>query len=147
VRQRNSRASRLISHNDVSALAAVMFVLVFAFIFLTATPLHGWPSALPVVRHPRSMPGGRREDALIVSIQRDSTIYFGKDKTMLGGLPAQIREGVAHGAEKKIYIRADARARYGTVREVLDEIGSSGVEKVAFLLNQRTASFPSTRAQ
>jgi hypothetical protein len=32
-------------------------------------------------------------------------MYFGKPKTRPGDLPAQIREGVARGAEKKIYIR------------------------------------------
>jgi hypothetical protein len=51
------------------------------------------------------MPGAHREDALIVALLRDGTMYFGKPKTRPGGLPAQIREGVARGAEKKIYIR------------------------------------------
>ncbi len=50
------------------------------------------------------MPGANREDALIVSILRDGTLYFGKHKTRPGDLPAPIREGVARGAEKKIYI-------------------------------------------
>jgi hypothetical protein len=40
------------------------------------------------------MPGANREDALIVSILRDGTMYFGKHKTRPGDLPAQIREGV-----------------------------------------------------
>jgi len=64
-------------------------------------------------------------------------MYFGKNKTRPSDLPAQIREGVARGAEKKIYIRADARVRYVTVLEVLDAVRSSGVERVAFLAERR----------
>jgi biopolymer transport protein ExbD len=133
-------SSRLISDIDVSALAAVMFVLVFAFIFLTATPHYGVPADLPKVWHPIPLRGANREDALIVSILRDGTLYFGNDKTRPGDLPAQIRAGVGHGAEKKIYIRADARVRYRTVLEVLDAIRSTGVEKIAFLAYQRCAT-------
>jgi len=140
VRQGTSRSSRLISNIDVSALAAVLFVLLFMFMMLTAIPHYGVSADLPKVWHPVSLRGANREDALVVSILRDGTMYFGKDKTRPGDLPAQIREGVERGAEKKIYIRADGRARYGTVREVLDAIRSARVEKIAFLAYQRRAT-------
>jgi len=82
------------------------------------------------------MPGANREDALIVSILRDGTLYFGKHKTRPGDLTAQIREGVARGPEKKIYIRANERLRYVSVREVLAAVRYAGVEKIAFLVYQ-----------
>jgi biopolymer transport protein ExbD len=47
---------------------------------------------------------------------------------------------VEHGAEKKVYIRAEARLRYRTVLEVLDAIRSSGVEKIAFQAYQRSTA-------
>jgi biopolymer transport protein ExbD len=102
----NSRFSRLISNMDVSGLAAVMFVLVFVFIFLTATPHRSVAVDLPKVGHPLSVPGANREDA-------------------------------------KVYIRAGARARYQAVREVLDAVRFSGMEKVAFLAYQRRAPLSS----
>lgn len=85
------------------------------------------------------MPGANREDALTVVILRDGSIYSGKGRTKPGDLPEQIREGVGRGAEKKIYIRADARVRYRTVLEVLDAVRSAGVERIAFLVYQRHA--------
>jgi biopolymer transport protein ExbD len=81
VGQRNSQSPRFISNIDVSALAAVLFVLLFAFMMLTATPHYGVSADLPKVAHPIALRGANREDALIVSILRDGTIYFGKDKT------------------------------------------------------------------
>jgi biopolymer transport protein TolR len=114
-----------------------MFVLVFAFIFVTATPHQGVSAALPRVGHPVAMRGANREDALIITILRDGTFYFGSDRTKPSDLSARILEGVRRGAEKKIYIRADARLRYQSIREVLDGVRSAGVEKIAFLAEQR----------
>ena len=140
MRRRNSRSPGLISHIDVSALAAVMFVLVFAFIFLTATPHQGVSADLPKVWHPIPLRGANREVALMVWILRDGSIYFGTGRTRPANLPRQIRESVGRGAEKKIYIGADARVRYRTVLEVLDAVRSAGIEKIAFLAYQRKAA-------
>ena len=112
-------------------------MLLFMFMMLTAIPRDGVSADLPKVWHPKPMPGARREDALTVDILRDGMIYFGHGPTKPDDLPAQIRERVRWGAEKKIYIRADGRARYGTVLEVLDAIHSAGVERIAFLAYQR----------
>jgi biopolymer transport protein ExbD len=136
VRQGNSRSPVLIGGIDASAFAGILVVLLFLLMMLTQTPHHGASADLPKVRHPISMAGANREDALIVSILRDGTMYFGRHKTRPGDLPAQIREGVARGAEKKIYIRADERLRYVSVREVLAAVRSAGVEKIAFLVYQ-----------
>lgn len=139
MRQRISR-SRLIGNIDVSALAAVLFVLLFAFMMLTSTPHYGVSADLPKVLHPIALRGANREDALIVSVLRDGTMYFGNYKTKPSDLPTQIREGVRRGAENRVYIRADARVRYRTVLKVLDAIRSAGVEKIAFLAYQRSAT-------
>ena len=43
--------------------------------------------------------------------------------------------------ERKVYIRADMRARYGAVKTVLDGVSSAGILRVAFLLDQRRLNF------
>jgi biopolymer transport protein ExbD len=42
-------------------------------------------------------------------------------------------------AEKKVYIKADMRAQWGGVKEVLDEVRAAGVLRVAFLVDERRA--------
>jgi len=79
-----------------------------------------------------SMPGALREDAMCINIQSDGTIYFGYHRIWRAELPDLIREGLRNGTEKKVYISADARGRYGRVIEVLDEVRLAGVEKVGF---------------
>jgi biopolymer transport protein ExbD len=78
-----------------------------------------------------------REDAMLIAIQRDDRVFFRTDPVRLSDLPGRIRESVSHGAERRVYIRADARAKYAWVAEVLDSVHTGGIEKVGFLVNQR----------
>jgi len=42
----------------------------------------------------------------------------------------------------KVYIRADKRARYGAVIEVLDRVRSAGIENIAFLVDEQKSLSP-----
>lgn len=89
------------------------------------------------VSQPRELPGALREDALLVAIQRDGSVWFGTKRIPPKDLPEALGDGLRRGAERKVYIRADARAKYGSVVEVLHSVRSAGVEHVAFVLEQR----------
>lgn len=133
---RHSKPSRLFCRIDVSAFASVM-VFLLALFMVTTGPIHHRQSYdLPKVGHPIPMPRANREDALMVTVTRDGMIYFENSRAVPDSLPAMIRDGVNRGAEKKVYIRADARARYGTVVKVLEEVRSAGIEKISFLADE-----------
>jgi biopolymer transport protein TolR len=133
------RSNHLICHIDVSAFLAVMFALVFLFmspIQLYIDMPRGTVDAAKV-RNPRLMRAALKEDALIVAVQRDGRVFMGVDALSAQDLPSRIHEGIKRGAENRVYIRADARAKYGAVKEVLDQVHASGVENIAFLTDQR----------
>ena len=92
---------------------------------------------LPCANHPVPMPGADEDDAMIIAINRDGHIYFGNDHVDLKALPVVIRERVKHGSPKVVYFRADARAKYKFVRDVLEAVQTGGLEKIAFLVEQR----------
>jgi biopolymer transport protein ExbD len=73
-------------------------------------------------------------------------VFFGNSLEMTKSrpdqLPAQILKLMNRGAERKVYIRADAHAKYARIREVLDGVRSAGVESVSFLINERKAVTP-----
>jgi biopolymer transport protein TolR len=139
---------------DVTAFAGVMVVLVFAmllpemegysFPFPTFIPIidAGVGTDLPKVWRPIGMPGANRDDALVVAIMRDGHIFFGNGRVTARELPGKIREGLSQDAERKVYIRADARARYGTISAVLDGIRVAGVLRIGILVDQRKVSSP-----
>jgi biopolymer transport protein TolR len=125
---------------DVSAFASIMFVLLFTMMVATVStrPPHGAGVDLPKVWHPVGMWRADREDALIIGISRDGKVFFRNEMVAPGELAPKIRERLSHGSERKVYIRADAQIGYGRVGTVLDEVRSSGVEKIAFLVGERT---------
>jgi len=83
------------------------------------------------------MAHANREDAMIVTIFRDDKVLYRSDLVRPNELLAKIRESLNQGAEREVYIRADARARYGWVAKVVDDVRSAGVEKIGFLVEQR----------
>jgi len=84
-------------------------------------------------QHFKRLPGALREDALRVMVTRDGRFYWGNEGVGPEALPGRIREGIGDGAEKRVYILADARGRYADVKTVLDQIRVAGVERVSFL--------------
>jgi biopolymer transport protein TolR len=143
---RNS--AKLFSDFNTLSFASVMALVVFVLllIFMTVpTSFHCGGPDLPKVSRPISMPGASREDALMVAVARDGQVYFGSDRVTADVLTDKIRERLRdRDVERKVYIKADARARWGTVRIALDGVRSAGILRVAFLVDQRriTASTP-----
>jgi biopolymer transport protein TolR len=88
------------------------------------------------------MPKANRTDAIYVAVMRTGDIWLGTNKVSPEELPSGIRERVKEGSENKVYIRADARAKYGRVREVLEAVQLSGTQHVAFLVWKRDRPYP-----
>jgi biopolymer transport protein ExbD len=85
--------------------------------------------------HAHSVPAARRWDSVRIAIRRDGSIYFGNSKITIDELPNRIRDATLNGAEKKVYLEVDVRARYGDVNKVLAQVQLTGIEKVCFLTN------------
>ena len=113
----------------------VSILLVLLFMFLAGTTnVHHWsPVDRAQAYHSSPMPGAMREDAMHIYVTRDGNVFFGSFHVVPEDLPNFIREGVRNGAEKKIYLSVDARAKYGSAKAVLDQIRVAGIENVAFL--------------
>jgi biopolymer transport protein TolR len=132
-RREAKRRSEYFCRMDVSALAAVLCGLLFAFLAATPQPHTAVSVGLAKSRHFRRLPGALREDALRVVVTRDGRFYLGNQGIGPEELPAWIRNGINGGAENRVYIVADARVKYGDVKMVLDQIRAAGMENVSFL--------------
>jgi biopolymer transport protein TolR len=124
----------------MTAFLSIQVVLLFMFMGIARSypdlPRNG-SADLPKVDHPVLMRAANREDALVIAVQRTGDVWFGYERVPPPRLPDALRKGLSRGAERKVYIRADARVKYGRVIEVLAAVRSSGVEKVGFLVDQR----------
>ena len=113
-----------------------MIALVFIFLPATTDTPRPIPVDRPVAAHSSPMPGADREDAMQIMLTRDGRVFFGNQQIVVTDLPDEIRDHVRNGAEKRIYLAADARAKYSDVKAVLDEVGRAGLDKVSILTQE-----------
>jgi biopolymer transport protein ExbD len=85
-----------------------------------------------------------KDDAIIVAITRDDKIYLGNTQLAKEDLTGQIKDKVSTRIDKTVYVKSDARAKYGVVVAVVDEIRSAGVDQLGLLTerNQKTTAPP-----
>jgi biopolymer transport protein ExbD len=78
-----------------------------------------------------------KEDALLVSIMRDGTVYFGTDKIAVDSLTGKVKDRLTNRTDKRVYVKADARAHFGNVVQVVDGVRAAGVDDLGLLTDQR----------
>lgn len=141
------KPTRLFGDFNTLQFASVMSFVVFVvlLVFLTAPTWHHTNAVdVPKVLHPVSMPGAGREAAMKVTITRDGKVYFGVEQVRSSNLWQKISDRMKDPeVEWKVYIVADMRARWGSIKPVLDGVHAAGICRIAFLVNQRrSAAFP-----
>lgn len=99
---------------------------------------------LPVSSNAVPMPDADQENALIVSIKDDGSVYFGVNPISPAALAEKVKGVLSNRTEKKLYIKADARTLYANVVRVLDAVRKAGVEAPDLLTAQRDSSEPGT---
>ena len=127
------RRTSLRSVIDVSGLASILIVLLFLFMPLQVVHPRFPPADLAKADHASLKSGALRDDALIVTITRDGSTYFGNTRIWFNDLPGALREALRDSPEKTVYIKADSRAKYADVKAIVDRIREAGVTNITFL--------------
>jgi biopolymer transport protein TolR len=99
---------------------------------------------LPIVGNAAAFPDADKEDALIVTVTQNGDTYLGVDAITSDALADKIKHAVAFRAEKKVYIKADARAQYADIAKVLTALDRAGVKTPILLTMQREPVQPGT---
>ena len=136
------RALPVNSTINVTPMVDVMLVLLIIFMVITPMLQKGVSVDLAKTNNPVQMPDADKEDALLVAIQRDGTVFFGADKIAPDQLTNKIKDKLASRVDKRVFVRADARTKYGNVVEVVDNVRAAGVDQLGLLTEQRKAGTP-----
>jgi len=116
---------------DINVTPLVDVVLVLLIIFMVVTPLiaSGIAVDLPRTQHHSRKPDDGRD--IVISVTAEGRLYVGARQ--LTGLPdlrgAVLRE-TAKFPQKGVYLKADARASFGTVRQALDILRGADINDV-----------------
>jgi biopolymer transport protein ExbD len=133
------KSGPLFSTPNVAPFAAVMLVLLWLMMApSTVCVFGGHPSAdMAKVNDPAYLPRALREDAIIVSIERGGGLYLGGERFAADRLCTELPALYAKTGEKKVYIKADYRAKYKNVKPVIDCLHDLQIEHIAFLTEGR----------
>jgi len=134
---KRDEAKKVNSDNNVTPMVDVMLVLLIIFMVITPMLQHGHTVELAKTNNPEQMPDADKEDAILIAVTRDNKVFLGNDLVQPDQLADKVRDKLANKADKRVYVKADARAKYGTVVEVVDNIRSDGVDQLGLLTEQR----------
>jgi len=118
----------------------VMLVLLIIFMVVTPMLQKGVSVDMAQVNNPEQMPDADKEDALLVSVMRDGTVYFGTDKIEPDNLTGKVKDRLTGKPDKRVFVKADARARFGSVVQVVDAVRAAGVDDLGLLTDQKKAT-------
>ncbi len=138
------QAGSQMSTPNVIPMADIMLVLLIIFMVVTPMLQKNMPVDMAKTDTARDMQDADKDDAIVVAITRDGAIYLGHTETRKDDLSGQIKDRISNRLDKTVYVKSDARAKYGDVVAVVDEIRSAGVDQLGLLTerNQGKATPP-----
>jgi biopolymer transport protein TolR len=99
----------------------------------------------PVTSNAVAVPNADKQDALVVALTADGSVYLGGNPVSAPALADRLKSILSSRNEKTLYIKADARVPYARLVEVIDAVWKSGIEGLTLLTAQRDASDEGTR--
>ena len=133
-----NEGAKVNSNINVTPMVDVMLVLLIIFMVVTPMLQKGPPVELARANNPKPMPDADKEDALLVAINRDGKIFFGNNQVQTPeDLTQKVRDRLQNKQDKTVYVKADARAKYKKVVDVVDNVRSAGVGELGLLTEQK----------
>ena len=130
------KAEDPVSEINVTPMVDVMLVLLIIFIVITPMLNKGISVDMAKTNNPITMTAADKEDAVLIAISRDGRTYLGTDQLAPDALPQRVKDLLTNRLDKTVYVRADARARYERVVEVVDNLRAAGVDQLGLLTEE-----------
>ena len=116
---------------EIIPLIDIMFFLLASFMMvsLSQTTMKGMKVNLPIGSSGQTQ---SKKDYVSLSVDKDGYYYFDKTRIALEEILPKLKQVYATAPEAKIFIRADRDSLHGNVTRMLDQIRSSGFQKLSF---------------
>jgi len=123
---------------DINVTPMVDVMLVLLIIFMVITPMLSKGISVDMVktRNPIAMQAADKSDAIMCAITRDGKTFLGTTQTPPEDLPPKVKDLLTNRLDKTVFVRADSRAKYERVVEVVDNLRAAGVDQLGLLTEQ-----------
>ena len=118
---------------NVTPMVDVMLVLLIIFMVITPMLSKGVSVDMVRTRNPILMDDADKEDAVVVAVTRDGSVFLGRGEINPDELGRVVGDMIENKLDKTVYIKSDARARYAVVVEVVNILRTEGVDQLGLL--------------
>jgi biopolymer transport protein ExbD len=132
------KAPTVTSDINVTPMVDVMLVLLIIFMVITPMLTKGVAVDLVKTKNPIAMKDADKEDAILVAVSRNGEVFLspGNKRLTADELPGKVRDLLTNKLDKTVFIKADMRAKYDRVEEVVDNLRAAGVDQLGLLTEQ-----------
>jgi biopolymer transport protein ExbD/biopolymer transport protein TolR len=82
------------------------------------------------------MQAADKSDAVLVAVTRDGKVFLGSDLILAEDLPPKVKDLLTNKLDKTVFVKADSRAVYEKVVDVVDNLRAAGVDQLGLLTEQ-----------
>jgi biopolymer transport protein ExbD/biopolymer transport protein TolR len=131
---------------DINVTPMVDVMLVMLIIFMVITPMLSKGISVDMVktRNPIAMQAADKSDAVICAVTRDGKTYLGTTQTPPEDLAPKVKDLLTNRLDKTVFVRADSRAKYERVVDVVDNLRAAGVDQLGLLTEEIKQGQPAT---
>ena len=138
------KAPAVVSDINVTPMVDVMLVLLIIFMVITPMLQHGVTVDMVKAKNPIAMKDADKEDAVLIGITRDGKVVLspGNMQMLPSDLPNKVKDLLTNKLDKTVFIKADMRAKYELVEDVIDNLRAAGVDQLGLLTEQLNPQGP-----
>jgi biopolymer transport protein ExbD/biopolymer transport protein TolR len=138
------KAPPVMATPNVIPMADIMLVLLIIFMVVTPMLQKGVSVDMAKVNNAEDMQNADKDDAIILAVTRDGKMYLGSKQVVLSEITTAVKDQISNRLDKTVFVRSDARAKYGDVVKAVDEVRSAGVDNLGLLTekNQKGGAAP-----
>lgn len=120
---------------EIIPLIDVIFFLLATFVMVSLSMVknQGISVNLPSAATGASQ---EREAAVTITVTKAGDIYLNQEKLASDLLPQRLKQLKAENPDVRVFINGDKEAYFGNAIQILDEVRSSGITKVAIQTKQ-----------
>ena len=135
---KHPKAPPVVSEINVTPMVDVMLVVLIIFMVITPMLSKTVPVDLVKTHNPVKMAEADKEDAILIAITRDGKVYLSPGNKLINAsdLPGKVKDLQTGRQDKTVYVKADARARFSSVTDVVDDLRSAGVDELGLLTEE-----------
>ena len=135
-------AGDTVSAINVTPMVDVMLVLLIIFMVITPMLQKGVSVDMVRTENSRSMVDADKEDAVLLAVTRDGKFYIGPDLIVLRDVTAKVKDMIVNKLDKTVYVKSDARAKFGNVVALVDNVRAAGVDHIGLLAEKIERRMP-----